>query len=539
MKQLVVLLLAVVWPRLVLGQSTLDTARLSTSFEGLQYYDASTLTAGFALEVASFSDGTAATDDIVVSSVTKAGTLTTITSTLPLTAAQILQQFLSTDASRTMSPFLFPIFSTTTQVLVTVVGNSTAPSASYDFTCDNGANCYGVGSCFNGLCGCIPDADDVCLSGTIPNLMQPHSQCVSGASLPTPYADVCASTLSTVDELVYTAGSCESHGAGMVNLYPRRRFCQRRDYANSMDRTVFTGLLGNPYDYGNSTGGLRLFTISSPLTMDELLHQQNQTVAVTQAYVSNLYDNAAPVTSKVWAQVEFDTTMYSANSVQLTRLVFLDAIEGDRRYYFQGDRWLAYPNNTLPAGAYAYWDATLGQVGWECQLQYIYNPSSGACEPGCNNGLVGPDCSVAFSNTSIPCAVRSFNPNTTLYVSYGCDDAVCLPGYFLGAFGCVPNLAVPVFVITNASSSSSSVSSIDVIVIVFASLAGVLVLGSVYSLVQQVRIRKKSRLAARANAEKRKMVIAAVTRGRAHARAMANGKAKRSSSAGPSFSSLI
>jgi hypothetical protein len=462
---------------------SLDTAQLSITFSDLEYYDSSTLSAGFASEVAAVSSGTAATDDVSVSSVVTSGGTTTVTSTIPLTAAQILQQFLASDEAQDMSSTNFPIFATTTQVLVTVVGNATG-SSTYDFTCRDGANCYGVGSCYNGLCGCVPDADDVCTAGSLP--VESLGVCASGATLATPFADACASTLSTVDELVYLAdSSCESQG--MVNLYPRRRFCQNRDYSSTLDRNVFTGLLGNPYDYGNSTGGLRLFTISSPYTMEQL-QSQNRTsdVIATRAYVSNLYDNAAPVASKVWAHVEFERVMYSANAVQLTRLVFLDAIEGDRGYYFQGNRWRPYPY-TLPQKAYAYWNNSAGAVAWECQLLHVYNAQTCACEPGCNNGLVGVDCNVPFANTT--CPVRSFDASTTLYIGYSCDTAVCLPGYFLGAFGCVANLEQPPDTVTEEEDSSSSSSTVDAIVISCSVVAAIFALGAVYAILTQRRMK--------------------------------------------------
>jgi len=460
------------WILLLLAPLLVRADNLVVTFSGLAYFDAATLASGFATELAALSNSTAAADDVLVSSVVDVNsTSTVVSSTVQLTAAQILQQFLASDDAQKLDAVTFPIFSTTSRVVV--VSTDAPTTAAYDTTCNNGATCGGIGACVTGLCACIADAQtDVCSDDSLPFTPTASQQCVGGAS--SHYADVCASTASTVDRLVYGDDTCASRHVDFVNLYPMRRFCQSRNYAASADRNVFIGILGDAAD--SNVAGLRLFTVSTPSTMDQLNSTRDSATGVValRAYVSNLYDNAAPVASKVWAHVEF-TTLVSAtvdNSsalamVQLTRLAFLDSIEGDRRYYFQANRWHAYPNDSLPTGSYAYWDADGGQVAWACQLWHVYNPATLECEPGCDNGLTGADCDTPLTAA---CVVRSFNATTTLYVGYTCDSIVCRDGYQRGAFACElpPNGPIdnPIIVVTSSSQSSSSSSSVDVVVIV-------------------------------------------------------------------------
>lgn len=524
-------------------------AVVTASFEGLAFVDSASMAAGFVRELAAIVDqqqaeltslvtiassssppgrrllsvddgstttttttSTTTTTTIAVTGISSDGSTTTITATAPLTAAQLLQQFLAVGGSASLDANTFPIFATTTQVLVSVVTDPDALfpyTTEFDFKCNNGTNCGSVGACYNGLCGCVPDEQGYCMRSSLPFDLPNESACASGATLVTPYADACASVYSTVDAIMYEpAYSCASHG--MTNLFPKRQFCD----SVSARRTVFNGLLGNPYDGGNSTGGLHLFTISTELTWGEMADRAANGLVSLYAYVSNLYDGAAPVTNKAWALVEFRAYYSAINStVQLTRLVFLDAIEGDRRYYFHNNTWSAYPNSSLPTGSYAYWDDT--RVGWECQLNYIYNPSTRACEPGCNNGFIGANCSAPFADV---CAVRSFNVNTTLYVGYGCDTAACLPGYFLGSFECVPDITVPAFVPFVQGQPSSSSSTIDAIVIAFGTLAGVLVLGTAFTMVRHRRALNNSRkVASDAEAMRTKRLV--IARGRARVRA--------------------
>ena len=339
---------------------------------------------------------------------------------LQLTSALLLQQY--TNDPTLLDPNTYPIFSTSTQLVLLYPTGSIDPSlpaasAQYDMNCTFSA-CASTDVCTQGVCTCRADANGFCLD---------DSTCASGA--PSHFADVCEDPSSTPDHLLYR-GQCADHEAGSVNLFPRRRFCQRLDRPIGTAKLMLNGMLGRV----GVAEPVLFFTIQSPYTLSELLtDKRNATTGIVSfdAYVSNLYDGAAPRSSKAWAHIEFGS-FYANSTVQLTKLRFLDAIEGAASYYFQDTHWHAVDSADLPSMSYEYL-ADNAVPAWDCQAYRVYNPVTNACEPGCNNTFAGSNCTTVMD----PTTCMEFNATTTLYVSYGCDQVVCLPGFVPGFDGCV------------------------------------------------------------------------------------------------------
>jgi len=240
---------------------------------------------------------------------------------------------------------------------------------------------------------------------------------------------VCENPLSTIDNLVYAFVQCSDRHPSFINLCPNRRFCQAQDQSYQTDKYVFTGMLGRP----GVVEPVLFFTIQSPYTRTELLTtKRNATTGVVsfEAYVSNLYDNASPRGNKAWAHIEF-ASYYANQTAQLTKLRFLDAVEGTPENYFHDNHWWSY--DAAPAFSCAGWNGYVPT--WSCQAYRVYNPHSNMCEPGCNNGLLGSQCNQQDAGTS---SMR-YNATTTLYRSYDGNRVVCNDGYMQGYDQCVPD----------------------------------------------------------------------------------------------------
>lgn len=370
-----------------------------------------------------------------------------------LTAAQALQQFLEAGAQTNLSRTDYPVFSTSRQIVP--VPGSVDPSlptkAAYDLTCNRGLNCAGgpaynrsTQQCLRGVCSCVTDAQGLCVDSSF---------CVSTGTgtdkLPaaggatTGFADVCFHPESTPDRLVYDLETCAAHDPSFVNVCPGRRFCQARDRSVHTDRAVFMAMLGHP----TAAPPALLFTVQSPFTLEELLQPAHRD-PVTQticfhAYVSNLYDGAAPRGNKVWSHLCADS-FYSNTTLQLTQLRFLDSVEGEPGAFFHANRWRALDPPPPPLSC-ARWSPALNDTTWSCQFHHVYNPTTRACEPGCANGLIGPFCSinprdVCGPQTQVYTAQGGgFNATSTLYWGRRCHEVVCQPGFALAPFGgCEP-----------------------------------------------------------------------------------------------------
>lgn len=359
------------------------------------------------------------------------GVTVAITAVMSLTSAQILQQWMDTGGGSMLDPLVYPIFSSTQQMVINL--DPVMPMVTdFDLTCNNGTNCRVNDTCTLGLCGCPRDASGFCppdyFAGTTDMV------CASGSfSL---YADACVSINTTVDHMGYNQGeTCESRHPSFHNAFPTRRYCQNMVTSLHTERHMLIGLMGDP---DNLKAPLHIFTINSPYSLAELAlppHRNIRTGIVSfRGYVSNLYDGKQPVNNKAWALIEFKHA-YTDRTVQLTRLAFLDGIEGSRECYFSGgNQWRCV--TTGPAGTYVEVDHE--GLAWRCLAYHVWNPRAYRCEPGCDTGLMGPRCDQPLKPYP-ECAIKEWNATTTLYLSQDCLRVECQWGY-LNSFGtCEPD----------------------------------------------------------------------------------------------------
>lgn len=396
---------------------------------------------------------------------------------MPVTAMQVLLEFITLGGTALFqaNPVQFQqkypiLFGSSSFAVKPQIVDGTYPlpfETEFDSSCGNGTYCstFPSSMCTEGLCGCMPVdfLTDVCTSGSLPIASVNTTFCVSGS--PIQVADACESILSTADQLAYGGCPCAERNANYVNVMPFRCYCQDPSQPLGSDRYTFIGILGNPF----ASNGTR-YTISSPYTLDQLvrLYRNASTGVVSfQAYVSNLFQNAQPTDSKAWALVEF-VSYYSATTpvqLQLTRLAFLQPVEGGRAVYYAGSQWNFFETIAgfaLPRGAYAY--AVNGAVQSSCLLYTVFNPASGACEPGCSNGYYGTRCNLWLPTT---CIIGStFDPVSTLYVSYDCSSYVCQPGYAQDFRGCSP---IP----SDSSSDSSGWTAVKFVLVALGTAIGV------------------------------------------------------------------
>jgi hypothetical protein len=350
---------------------------------------------------------------------------------MPLTAAQIMQQWMDVGGGVTLDPSTFPIFSATRQLVINL--DPVMPMADqlgeFDVTCNNGTNCRSNDTCTMGLCGCPRDAEGFCPPDYFDGLTD--MTCASGSfSL---YADACVSANTTADHMSYNSDeSCEDRNPLFYNAFPTRRYCQNIDLSLNIERTMLVGLMGDP---ANIKAPLHIFTINSPYTLAELAlppHRDIRTGVVSfRGYVSNLYDGKQPVNNKAWALIEFKQ-VYTDRTVQLTRLAFLDGIEGSRECYFQDNKWHCLMG--VEPGMYV--DKTTTEVVSTCQAYYVWNDRTRRCEQGCTNGMTGARCDKALESF---CATQQWNSTTMFHISHDCLRLECRRGY-MDVFGvCEPD----------------------------------------------------------------------------------------------------
>jgi hypothetical protein len=343
---------------------------------------------------------------------------------LSLSSAQILQRWMDAGGGAILKPDEYPIFSQTTQLLINVDPQMPETVVGFETGCQNGTNCRANDTCTLGLCGCPPDSSGRCVPGYFDE--DSDQICVSGA--PSLYADACTSVNSTLDHETYSAEHCSARG-NLINLFPKRKYCQHPgSQLYHAERAMLVAVMGDP---NNSTlAPLHFFTVHSPYTMAELSlppHRDIRTGLVSfKAYVSNLYDNKAPIHNKAWALIEFRTA-YTDITFQLTRLAFLDGIEGAHEFYFQANKWRYLKD--VPGGAYAYWDGEAAQ--WECMSTHIFNPSNGRCELGCATGMMGHSCDEPLRTD---CAIAAWNATSMLYLRPDCMFVQCQRDY-VNVFG--------------------------------------------------------------------------------------------------------
>jgi len=425
---------------------------------------------------------------IVCTAVAQNATVTTVTAQMPVTAAQILQQFVAGGAGQSLDPGAFPIFATTTQILQEV--DPMLPTQlSFNASACGVEYCRaGTGVCTNGMCGCAYDAaTNLCLDSVSPGYV-----CASGAY--TGFPDACAHPQTTADAIAYEPVCPDPD---YRNIYPRRRFCSHVDAS----RLRMSLLFGDP-----NHPPVRIYAFHSRLTLLELImrHRNESTGLVeVEGYVSGLFDGQQPVDSKVWSRLQF-RAMHSSQTAQLVGLTFLGGIEGASDRYYHAAQWHYLAG--VPRGAYAFWDkdaVTLTPMNnsgihrnetvlvavstpgpaWECQLHKVYNPATGACEAGCANGMAGASCDIVCP--FFP--PERFNASTSLYMLPDCSGLACKPGYRQSFAGCavdpyynLPDTRAPDPTPVRSSSSSSSTKAEDILVdIVVPAVSGAIIVASI------------------------------------------------------------
>lgn len=409
---------------------------------------------------------------------------------VPLDTAQVLQQFVSSSPDGAVYPVFAHSF--VLALAVVVEPDAALPYTPFD---PSACNCYGVGTCYGGICGCTPTSAEVgeCLTGTVPFTVQPDQICVSRASNPTPSPDLCVSNRTTADEIVYQDDvTCQQRmGSRSRNLFPLRRFCQSLDHSIGVDRFTFSGIFGDPATLVTNTSA-SIFTFRSAQPNFAALVaagiDSNTTRVTADVYLSDIYPlHAAPTLSQFWVQIEFDSLYTSALNgtsavvVLLKRVTGRDTIEGAPNYYWHNNTWNAWVTadwGDLPPSAYAYWNPEASQPAWACFRNHLYDASLRACIAACDNGLVGVECATAIDPDT--CIVREWNSTTMLYLSHTCDRVVCKAGYEQTWTTCTSIVEPVVVVASAASDDSSSDALIDVTPVV--AVAIVIGIGAVVGL---------------------------------------------------------
>jgi hypothetical protein len=367
--------------------------------------------------------------------------------TVRLSAAQVLQQFAEAYASGDvrLDPATFPLFSRTQYIFT--APDPLPPSDLPQFQqwdaaarCNVSSNCRSIepvlhpSVCYNGLCGCALHSAGTCDPLSMSVSVSPDVQCVGGTSLPglQQYADVCQSTRTTLDAIVYDKTNCTHRDPRAVNIFPLRRYCQA-PYA-SLDQTTFRAVFGDPL--GSATEQRLMFVVNSARDIDILRNPTPLEPVVTlEAYVSNLYDGREPTRSQVWAQLQY-AELLDARTVVLLRLTFLDAIEGQHDRYYHGGVWHYH---SCGRRAYAYWNATLQEAQCACQLWHREDPHHpGDCIAACEDReRVGVQCERRADDA---CLQQLLNdPNAAfLRADQAACSVVCKAGHWFAGYACLP-----------------------------------------------------------------------------------------------------
>jgi len=203
---------------------------------------------------------------------------------------------------------------------------------------------------------------------------------------------------------------CRFRHADMFNRFPRRRRCDSLTRVSNIVR----GLLGDPFKGEDVV----VYTIDLMTPLQQLADQNPEPgfPIRSMAYVSggkNANDAAYPA----WAQVQFRFLYDTADTVQLTRLEFVDEREADADAYYAYARWNTHV--CADNSSYAYWDVEGQEPTCDCVAYHIQ--VSGVCEPGCANGRMGPLCREELATD---CPVQ-WNEHTKL-LRYDCSQVICL-----------------------------------------------------------------------------------------------------------------
>ncbi|MDO9173876.1 MAG: hypothetical protein Q7V62_03665, partial [Actinomycetota bacterium] len=346
------------------------------------------------------------------------------------TAARTLQQFETLYATQevVLDNATFPLLSHTTDVVATYPPplEPTPPTqvAVFDAVC---SGCPVGDACTNGMCTCTG-----CVSTT------PGVVCVSGGgSVP----DACTSA-----DTQYTTDDCESRG-GRVNLFPRRRYCHARGYPYGTSPSTVQAVFGN---------GTRTYALALVGTLGAT--QQD-------AYASGL--EGEPLRAQRYARAEY-ATLAAPDTLQLSKMTYLDAVEGAAEYAYNGTAWVYTDCAALgyTGAAYAWWNAT--QAACDCFVFNQHNPASGVCEPGCVDGRFGAECQLLA--TPLVCAY-AWNATSMAYMRAADCTPVCRTGY-TGAECTQPDDTL-LFDGVAYGTSVAGLSGVGIAVVVLASLVGI------------------------------------------------------------------
>lgn len=391
--------------------------------------------------------------------------------TISQAAAQTVQLFLDlVDAGVIgFDPVSFPLLSGGASIMVNLVPAtpSTAvpltPSTVWDAGCDD--RCYSISSslithqlwpprCVNGLCSCgIWSQDSTCVLQSMDTWIDDTQlRCVGGPP------DICTNLASTPDALVYyhtrytpifgvnastgavvvtslaavtpVTDECTLRGA-MINIFPRRRFCQSSAYAYGAAHTELVGLWSD-VNGGTTPDIARTYRLLIDAPSNEVLQLEAGKVQRVYGYVSSLYNGTQPFLNQRYALIEFQYFVDTITTVQLSRLTFIDEEEGQADYYYQNGTWHTFDCAHLGylSRAYVYWSNTTHSPQCECWRGYRLNPTSNQCEPGCPDGYTGITCSdVADATVNTQC-IWTWNALTAFFLA----DATCTPVCDAGAF---------------------------------------------------------------------------------------------------------
>jgi hypothetical protein len=358
--------------------------------------------------------------------------------------------------------------------------------------------------CNHGMCGCKPNDDGSCDLFSVPVVVDTATTvCVAGTSLPgaEQFADVCTGRASTADHLEYinatntalnnrvnytfpghpvttviwdpvlahdvnwtyttpdvtvavlvptsfnaldlTLDECARRDPTFINLFPLRRYCQSREFSFGTSRTMLRGVFGNPFadSTAANTSSRFLFTLELPIPNAAAFTRNAGLLVRTHGYVSTLYGDNEPVGNRAWALIEY-SSLLANDTVQLTRLMFLDSVEGAPDWYFRDNRW---QYKGCPPYAYAYYDPVRGVADCDCFRYYALNSISGLCEPGCNNGNYGLTCDQPLTVAGAVVVVASASGKRSvvmwsegaMLVNYAGTTIVCMPGYVQQGGQCV------------------------------------------------------------------------------------------------------
>ena len=355
-----------------------------------------------------------------ITSVTAGSVLVNIT--LDRTAAQILQQFSAAyiDGLVTVSATTYPIFVHIANPVIALPVEQAPPADTvslpvYTPTSECSESCS-AGTCYAGLCGCVAGSNGLCTTFPSGVFLQPGLQCVAGGAYG--YADVCVSANTSTTDHAYVTSTVHRNGSTLVvtdecthryplyyNLFPRRRWCQHRNYPYGLDASTYVGVLGSTLGAFNSTFRLQFpipFTVlrstafrAEAVELWDGLFLVPNTTNRQYGYVSNLYQGATTQSdqNKVWSFVGADAEV-AERTLHLNVLTFQDGVEGAADNYWLNSRWNQFNCSVVgwTGAAYVYWDGTAPAC--DCMTYHQREPLTGECVPGCLPGYQGMDCSV-------------------------------------------------------------------------------------------------------------------------------------------------